>query len=85
MTKATKDMLIVDLLQLDPDMARLLMGHGLHCIGCMLASNESIEQACVVHDISVEHLLEDVNSYLESKEKKKAQDVGKENNERSFS
>ncbi|NLA71476.1 MAG: DUF1858 domain-containing protein [Clostridiaceae bacterium] len=74
--KATKEMLILDLLQLDPNLAELLMGHGLHCIGCMLASNESIEQACVVHGISVDGLLEDINSYLESSKKEKTQETG---------
>ncbi len=66
--KATKDMLIVDILQLDRNFAGLLMGHGLHCIGCMMANNETLEQACQVHGIDADHLLNDINTYLDSVE-----------------
>lgn len=63
--KATKDMLIVDLLQLDEKIASILMGYGMHCIGCMLASNETIEQACMAHGIDADELIDHVNAYLE--------------------
>ncbi len=62
--KADKDTMIMDLLQMHPDMAGRLMRHGLHCIGCMLAANETIEQACQAHGLSVDLLLEDINSLL---------------------
>lgn len=65
MMKATKDMLILDVLRLNPDVAGILMGHGLHCIGCMLASNETVEQACMVHGIDCDVLMDDVNAFLE--------------------
>ncbi len=66
--KATKDMLILDLLQLDQNIAGLLMGYGMHCIGCMLASNETIEQACMAHGIDADDLIGHINSYLEKAE-----------------
>ena len=68
--KATKDMLIVDLLQLDRNLAGLLMGYGMHCIGCLLASNETIEQACMAHGIDADGLIESINAYLEEAEEK---------------
>ncbi len=64
--KATKETMILDLLQMHPDLAGLLMGHGLHCIGCMLAANENIEQACVAHGLDVDLLLNDINKFLET-------------------
>jgi len=64
--KATKDMLIVDIMQLDRNLAGLLMGHGLHCLGFLMAHNETLEQACLVHDIDVEPLLQDINTYLDT-------------------
>ena len=66
--KATKDMLILDLLQLDQNIAGLLMGYGMHCIGCMLASNETIEQACMAHGIDADDLIGHINSYLQKAE-----------------
>lgn len=66
--KATKQTMINDLLQMDSNIAGLLMGHGLHCIGCMLAANENIEQACMAHGLNVDMLLEDINAYLAEQE-----------------
>ncbi len=66
--KATKDMMILDLLQLDQNIAGLLMGYGMHCIGCMLATNETIEQACTAHGIDADGLIDHINSYLEKAE-----------------
>lgn len=62
--KANKDTMILDLLQMHPDLVGLLMAHGLHCIGCMLAANETIEEACMAHGLSVDLLLKDVNEFL---------------------
>ncbi len=64
--KVTKDMLIVDILRFDRNIAGLLMGHGLHCVGCMLANNETLEQACQGHGIDADLLLNDINTYLSS-------------------
>ncbi len=66
--KANKDTMILDLLQMHPDVAGRLMRHGLHCIGCMLAANETIEQACQAHGLSVDLLLDDINSFLGEEE-----------------
>jgi hybrid cluster-associated redox disulfide protein len=63
--KATKDMLIVDLLQLDEKIASILMGYGMHCIGCMLASNETIEQASRAHGLDADGLINVINQHLE--------------------
>ena len=63
---ATKDMLIAEILRLDRNLAGLLMGHGLHCVGCMMANNETLEQACQVHGVDADLLLNDINAYLDS-------------------
>lgn len=64
--KPTKDTLVADLLRIDRNLAGLLMGHGLHCVGCMMANNETIGQACQVHGIDADLLLDDINVYLDS-------------------
>lgn len=62
----TKDMLIVDILsQGDPDkLAQVLQDSGMHCLHCMLAHGETLEQAAAVHGIDVDKLLADLNATL---------------------
>lgn len=67
MKKVTKDMIIRDILALDPGCAKFLLDIGMHCLGCPSASGESLEMACMVHGADVDKLVADLNSYLEDK------------------
>lgn len=67
MAKVTKDMIIMDVLQIDPGTAEFFFEIGMHCLGCPSASGESVEQACQVHGVDVDELLNKINTYLESK------------------
>ena len=42
MAQVTKQMLIGELLQLDPNIAGVLMRAGMHCIGCPSSQMESL-------------------------------------------
>ena len=64
----TKDMLIGELLQLDPGVAPALMGAGMHCVGCPASQAESLEEAAFVHGIDPETLVNAVNEYFAAKE-----------------
>lgn len=66
--KVNKDMLIGDLLMLDPAIAPILMGSGMHCIGCPSSQGESLEEACFVHGMNVDTLVNTINEYLAHKE-----------------
>ena len=68
MGKATKDMMIGELLQMDAGIAGVLVGGGMHCVGCPSAQGESLEEAAFVHGIDPELLLAKINAYLESKQ-----------------
>lgn len=63
-----KDMVIADMLQVDPGIAAILMASGMHCIGCPSAQGESLEEAAVVHGLDADELVETVNTYLAKKE-----------------
>ena len=67
MQKVTKDMIIMDVLKLDPGTADFFFGIGMHCLGCPSASGESIEEACRVHGVDADELVEKINTYLASK------------------
>ncbi len=51
--KITKDMLILDILEQHPDLASVLTDdYGFHCVGCMAASMESLEDGAMVHGMT---------------------------------
>ncbi len=66
MQKVTPDMIIADIIQIDRGTIPILMNAGMHCLGCPSASGESLEDACAVHGIDANKLVEDLNGYLES-------------------
>ena len=57
--KTTK---IGELLELAPEKANILLEAGMHCLGCPASQNETIEEACAVHGIEVEALIEKLNA-----------------------
>ena len=67
MQKVTTDTIILDVLRLDPGTADFFFGIGMHCLGCPSASGETIEQACQVHGVDADELVNKINAYLESK------------------
>ena len=62
MAKVTKDTMIGDLLQIDQNVAPLLLNIGMHCLGCPSSQMESLEDACMVHGLKVEDVLAKLNS-----------------------
>lgn len=64
MAKVTKEMLIGQLLRLDPNIAVVLMRAGMHCIGCPSSQMESLEEAAMVHGMDVDVLVQQINDFL---------------------
>ena len=62
--KVTKDMVIGQILQIHEGVVPILMQSGMHCLGCPSSQMESLEDACAVHGMDVDVLLEQINSYL---------------------
>ncbi|MDF2988311.1 MAG: hypothetical protein K0R50_3821 [Eubacterium sp.] len=67
MAKVTKDMIIADVLNMDRGTVPILLNSGMHCLGCPSSSGESIEDACAIHGIDADKLIDDLNKYLEGK------------------
>ena len=72
--KIEKTMLIGDILELYPDKAEILLQAGMHCISCTASLMESLEEACEVHGIDVDELVEVLN-------KEDTDEAEKENND----
>ena len=64
--KVTKETMIGELLQIDADIAPILFGIGMHCLGCPASQMETIEEAASVHGVDADDLVEEINSFLES-------------------
>lgn len=62
--QVTKDMIIGEILQIDKGIIPILMNAGMHCLGCPSAQMESIEDACAVHGMDVNVLIDEINAYL---------------------
>lgn len=62
MMTITKDTVIGDILTLAPDTAPLFLSIGMHCLGCPSSRGETVEQACMVHGVDVEALLDKLNA-----------------------
>ncbi|WP_066713287.1 DUF1858 domain-containing protein [Clostridium sp. Marseille-P299] len=60
----SKDMTIAEIIQTDQNIIPILLDSGMHCIGCPSAQGESLEEACMVHGIEVEDLVNQINGYL---------------------
>ena len=58
----TKDMLIGEIIQMNEKYPEILLEAGMHCLGCPASAGESLEEACAVHGIDVEELLERLNN-----------------------
>lgn len=65
--RVTEDMVISDMLQLDPGIGPILMASGMHCIGCPASQGESLSEAAAVHGLEADKLVETVNDYLAKK------------------
>ena len=64
MTQINKDTLIGDILQLDGQTARFFLEIGMHCLGCPASRSETLEEACMVHDVDPAQLLLKINRHL---------------------
>ena len=67
MSAIDKTMTIGAILREHPDVAPILAGAGMHCLGCPGAQGESLEQACAVHGIDCNTVLSHIEEYFEAK------------------
>lgn len=60
--KITKDTIIAEVIQINPNAAQILMSYGMHCIGCAIAHGETVGQAAEVHGADLDAMLEELNN-----------------------
>ena len=65
--KVTKESIIGDGLDFNPETAQFFFEIGMHCLGCPASRGESIEAACAAHGTDADALVEAINKFLAEK------------------
>lgn len=47
-----------------PEAIEILLSIGMHCLGCPASRNESLEEACMVHGIPAEQVIDAINEKI---------------------
>jgi hybrid cluster-associated redox disulfide protein len=63
----SKEMNLKELLSKHPESARVFAAYGIGCLGCALASFETIEQGINAHGINIDSFMKDLNSLVSGK------------------
>ena len=58
----TKDMLIGEIVGMNEKYPEILLEAGMHWLGCPASAGETLEEACLVHGIDVDALIEKLNN-----------------------
>ena len=64
MARVNKSTMIGELLQIDQNVAPILLNIGMHCLGCPSSQMETIEQAAMVHGIEPQELVDRLNDVV---------------------
>lgn len=56
-----KETRIGEILEQAPEKINILLEVGMHCVGCPASQMETIEEACIVHGIDPEEVIEKLN------------------------
>ncbi|MCY1713072.1 DUF1858 domain-containing protein [Caproiciproducens galactitolivorans] len=67
MAVITKDTIIGDILDIDKTTAPFFLEMGMHCLGCPSSRGETLEQACMVHGVDVNELVDKLNAHISAK------------------
>ena len=60
----TKETVIGDILDKDVETGKYFLEIGMHCLGCPASRSESIAEACMVHGVDVDSLIEKLNAHF---------------------
>ena len=67
--KLTKQTTMGEMLEYDMGIAYILMQCGMHCVGCPSSIGETLEEACAVHGLDADEVMDVIRDYLENNPK----------------
>ena len=59
--KISKNTIIGEIVKKNPELINVLLKHGMQCIGCCVATWETLEQAAASHGINIDELIKELN------------------------
>ena len=59
--KITKEMNFNEIMQNFPEAIEVLLGKGMHCIGCPMAMQETLGEGALAHGLDVDALVKELN------------------------
>ncbi len=63
----TKDTVMGDILDADPNTAQFFLEMGMHCLGCPSVRTETVGEACMVHGMEPDELVSKLNAFFADK------------------
>jgi hybrid cluster-associated redox disulfide protein len=60
------DETVATLLAREPRAARVLLSHGMHCVGCVIAPFETLGEICAIYGVPLQQLLVDLRDHCAS-------------------
>lgn len=63
----TKRMTFAQVLEKHPEVASIFFKHGMSCVGCPMAMQESIEQGCLAHGLDPDKIVDELNKKVKKK------------------
>lgn len=65
--KVTKETNIAEIVFTHPEVAEVMLGYGLHCVGCFASQFDTIEEGSKIHGMTedeVDEMIEEINLVL---------------------
>ena len=69
--KINKKMSFSEIIQKKPESIEILLGKGMHCIGCGMAGYETLEQGALSHGLDPDEIVREINGEDKKSSKKK--------------
>ena len=69
--KITKEMTLGEVVAKFPETVQVMLGYGLHCVGCHVAAYETIEQGVLAHGMDknqLKKMLDEMNKAVKNKD-----------------
>ena len=66
MYQIEKTTLIAEIMENAPFVAPMFQAIGMHCMGCALASAETVEEACAAHGVDPDEFITDLQAFLQT-------------------
>ena len=62
--KVTAQTLVGEIVNQHPEAIEILLSIGMHCLGCPASQMESLEDACAVHGIPAQQVIDAINEKI---------------------